>query len=79
MPVPVDFGEVLARCRRVLERHGKTLITQGYSLKDIRIFEVEYRAGSKVKEVPDLWALAKDLQAVESVETPGGEFAEMRQ
>jgi len=80
MTVPVDFSTVFARCKRVLQRQGQTLTALEYEggLPPI-VWLSELRQNGKTRAVPDLWKLAQDLQVVESVEVPNGEWAAMHE
>ena len=71
MSIPVTAAEVLTRCRRVLARSNRTLVVSPGEA----IFEIEYKAGSKVKAVEDLEQLARELQVMEPCEVPGGSWA----
>jgi hypothetical protein len=75
MSVPTDFASVLARVKRVLSTHGRTLVTR----EPFTVFEVELKHNGKVKHVPDLEKLARELEVMEPFEVPSGEWAEMKE
>jgi hypothetical protein len=79
MAVPVDFHSVLSRCRRALSPYGKTLVLRGDTLADVSVFECELKHNGRVRYVPDLEKLARNLEVMESVEVPNSEWQAARQ
>jgi hypothetical protein len=76
MPIPVDFNTVFARCKRVMLNKGHALIAITNAAKPAPIiWESELRPGGKVKVVPDLEKLARDLGVMEDFEVSGSDWA----
>jgi len=81
MSVPVTWNETYNRCRLALlqQNIALTAINTMPGIKEPILFQAELRDKGKVKLVPDLLKLARDLDVIDQQEVPAGEWAAMRE
>jgi hypothetical protein len=80
MSIPIDFLSVMARCKKVLAKSGKTLtaITTVSGFAPV-VWEHQLKEGGRTRAIKNFEQYARDLDCLSPEECKNGEWASLHE